>query len=67
MGECGEMTPERIKELFNSPDAVITEEEWLQGWHWCDDFDGMLVGPRRAESEFCTCSKEIQKRMKDNS
>jgi hypothetical protein len=44
------MTPERFSELFNArglkgDQAVLTLEETSQGWHFCPEWDGLLVGP----------------------
>lgn len=51
------MTDERWKQLMDNPDeAVLTEEEITQGWHFCySEWDGLLVGPGMAENEMCTC------------
>lgn len=55
------MTPERYNELmdalFNNDNEVeLTEAELAQGWHWCYDFDGLLVGPDTGEAQYCTCN-----------
>lgn len=34
---------------------VLREEEWKAGWHWCDEFDGLLVGPGMVELKHCRC------------
>lgn len=39
------MKPERWQELMDNDDAVLTTEEWEEGWHFCLEFDGLLVGP----------------------
>ena len=33
----------------------LTQEEIAEGWHWCYEFDGLLVGPGMREMESCTC------------
>jgi hypothetical protein len=57
------MTPSRYQELmendgFPADDSArkeLTAEEIAAGWHWCLDFDGLLVGPGMGELEHCTC------------
>jgi len=51
-----EMTPERRHELEEG-DSSLTPDEQLQGYHFCPDWDFMLVGPEDPEQEGCTCSK----------
>lgn len=37
----------------------LTESEIQAGWHFCNEWDGLLVGPGMIEQEACTCfSKE---------
>ena len=52
------MTPERYHELETDPKAKLTKEECKEGWHYCSDWDGMLVGP---DGEDCI-HKEIRRR-----
>lgn len=49
------MTDERWRELMNSQTAPLTSEEIAEGWHWCWDWDGLLVGPGMGELEACHC------------
>ena len=49
------MTSERYWELETSPTAELTKEERAEGWHWCIDWDGMLVGPGMVEESGCCC------------
>jgi hypothetical protein len=51
------MNEQRYRELMGSPDAKITDEEWEEGWHYCPDWDFLLIGPETIESEACTCYK----------
>jgi len=37
------MTEERYKELSDDLESVLTEEELKEGWHFCYEFDGLLV------------------------
>lgn len=52
------MSDERYKALMQNDDVQLTEEELKQGWHYCYEFDGLLVGPGMGELEFCTCLKK---------
>jgi hypothetical protein len=31
----------------------LTLKEIDQGWHWCSDWDGLLVGPGMDEMDSC--------------
>ena len=37
------------------PCVFLRPEEMEAGWHWCHDWDGMLVGPEMAAQDGCTC------------
>ena len=39
----------------------LTPEERAEGWHFCHDWDGMLVGPGMPEMECCTCAPSPSK------
>ena len=41
--------------LIESNQEDITEEEFEQGWHFCVEWDFMLVGPGMRELECCMC------------
>jgi hypothetical protein len=49
------MDSQRYRELDNSGSG-LTEEEWNEGWHWCLEWDSMLVGPGTEEALFCSCN-----------
>jgi len=49
------MTKERYKNLLENIEATFTPEEIKEGWHFCNDYDGLPVGPDSPEVEFCTC------------
>lgn len=51
------MSSERWHELMWEQ-SELTTEEIVQGWHFCWEFDGLLVGPDMTEQEFCTCMEE---------
>lgn len=40
---------------LESEETELTESEIKQGWHFCCEFDGLLVGPDMTEQQFCTC------------
>ena len=53
------MKHERYTELMNNyHKAKLTEVEIAQGWHFCPDWDGLLIGPGMDELEDCTCKRE---------
>jgi hypothetical protein len=37
------MTDERYNELMDNMDLSLTAEELAEGWHFCIEFDGLLV------------------------
>jgi hypothetical protein len=49
------MTPARAAELENDMDAWLTAEELADGWHFCPDWDGMLVNFKDTEGEGSAC------------
>lgn len=49
------MDNKRYWELERNPTAKLTEEELASGWHWCREFDFMLVGPGMEEKACCLC------------
>lgn len=36
-------------------DAKLTRSEIDEGWHFCREWDGMLVGPGMPEMKACGC------------
>ena len=50
------MTKQRYNEL-NGPEegSKLTPDEITLGWHWCAEFDGLLVGPEMGELAHCSC------------
>lgn len=58
------MTQERYGQLMLNDDLPLTEEEIKLGWHFCWEWDGLLIGPGTEEFEyfFCKCRpEELQK------
>ena len=49
------MTSERYNTLSGPTPPRLTMAERRQGWHYCFDWDGMLVGPGMHEINGCTC------------
>jgi hypothetical protein len=49
------MTPERRKELMCDLSLELTEDEVKEGYHFCLDWDGLLIHEDDRESECCTC------------
>lgn len=37
------MTKERYEELIEDLDLSLTDDEINEGWHFCHEFDGLLV------------------------
>lgn len=55
------MTLERWLEVEDG-DSPLTAEERAEGWHWCYDWDGLLIGPGMQEMESCTCKPRANER-----
>ena len=53
------MTEERWNYLmrpFDGDESVmLTAEELANGWHWCDEWDGLLIHSDDREFEHCKC------------
>ena len=50
------MTEARWQELMSeSFETSLTADELAQGWHFCNEFDGLLADPQSSELEFCRC------------
>jgi hypothetical protein len=51
------MNEDRFQQLISSPeDGTLSAEEIAEGWHWCFEFDGMLVGPGMWGVAECECN-----------
>lgn len=48
------MNNERYKLLMES-EELLTADEIALGWHFCNEFDGLLVGPGMDELNYCSC------------
>jgi hypothetical protein len=49
------MTLDRYRELMQPDGPPLTAEEIDAGWHFCLEFDGLLVGPEMV-GEWYTCT-----------
>ena len=54
------MDIERRSAVENNPEAKLTEAEMAAGYHYCPEWDGMLIGPEDSEAQVCTCSAGLQ-------
>jgi len=50
-----EMTRERYLELERTADLRLTPEEIAAGWHFCWDWDGLLIHDSDPEADACGC------------
>lgn len=41
----------------------LSEEQILQGWHNCPDWDDLLIGPGMVEMNYCIC--QVNKKLHD--
>lgn len=55
------MDHDRYHKLMFLNDGELTQDEINSGWHFCYDWDGLLVGPGTDEAFGCHCNEEIQK------
>jgi len=52
------------KERYHKVDlagAGLTADELAEGWHFCYDWDELLVGPPMPEYDGCGCSRNKAK------
>lgn len=49
------MTKERYNELMSNEDAKLTDEEIALGYHFCWDWDGLLIHKDDPEAKCCSC------------
>ena len=54
------MTEERwnyLMQPFDGDESVmLTAEELANGWHWCDEWDSLLIHVEDVEFKHCKCS-----------
>ena len=50
------MSNERYDELMKSDSELkLTQEEINKGYHFCVEWDGLLIGHEMMEFDFCSC------------
>ena len=54
------MTPERYQELTADPKARLSKRELAEGYHFCPDWDFLLIGPGFQELQSCSCKLFIR-------
>lgn len=47
--------PDRWRALMADDTLPLTQAEISHGWHFCVDWDGLLVGPGMGEVRHCHC------------
>ena len=52
------MTKERYTAVSEYENAPLTPEEITEGWHFCHEWDNLLVGPEMGELEPYSCLSE---------
>lgn len=50
------MTAERLQQLLHDQTDQLTPDEVESGWHFCPEWDDMIIGPDCNELVFCTCN-----------
>lgn len=56
------MTQDRYCRLMESSALELTPEELAEGWHFCWDWDGLLVSPSMPmEWKHCHCLKDKER------
>lgn len=67
MGEYSTCGGVRWKFLMESVNEPLTQEELNAGWHWCQCWDDLLVGPgMEMELEHCHCFKSPKPEIDDD-
>lgn len=59
--ETNGMSLNRWKELMDDESKELTSDEQQKGWHFCTEWDGLLIHPSDEESRSCKCFDEKQK------
>lgn len=49
------MNNERWKDLMANDKLYLTVEELQEYWHFCPDWDGLLINPDMGEWKACCC------------
>lgn len=59
------MDDTRRGQLDHDVNLNLTLEEILQGYHFCPDWDFLLVGPEDVEAQCCNCRWEGDWKIED--
>jgi hypothetical protein len=54
------MKYKRWRELMADDGHELTEAEIQAGWHFCWDWDGLLIGPGMDEMAHCNCVQQAE-------
>lgn len=54
------MPPSRYRELMMNDLMRLTDSEYQAGWHFCFEWDGLLVGPGMPEMDVCDCPHRMK-------
>jgi hypothetical protein len=54
------MTEDRYQALMRDDSLRLEPEEIREGWHFCLDWDGLLIGPGMPELECCVCFDPVR-------
>jgi len=54
------MKNKRYNELMYDLGAKLTDEEISEGWHFCAEWDGLLIGPGMPGLESCTLKSKTE-------
>lgn len=49
------MNKDRYNELMNDPNSRLTDEEIAEGYHFCLEWDGLLIHRDDPEARCCDC------------
>lgn len=52
------MTAERWQQLMADDSLHLTMKEHLLGWHFCVEYDGLLISPTMGEWHTCQCHRK---------
>ncbi len=48
---------------LNKTGEALTPQEIAAGWHYCHDWDGLLIHPGDPEAECCSCRPEADQSL----
>lgn len=52
------MDGKRWTELMQNEGLSLTSAERAEGWHFCPEWDGLLIGPDDPEWSCCLCNED---------